>query len=176
MWFTYIFPLSRLEDFFIGCNLGYIYAAADKKVKNASVLYTVGEILVVISIVFKWVVYVLIISLPAENNIKVISQNWWGNSVYWTITSCVLIYLFAQNRGKVSVLLTNKVFVYIGNMSPYLFLIHQMVYRYLESIERKLFGNRFKIANVFLCFIISILCAHLWQFATDLSKRKYIFK
>ncbi len=136
-WFTYIFPLSRLEDFVIGCNLGYIFMNMKNDVERSCKKYTLLEFGIIVLIILQLATYVLVVSIPSIDDPSISSENWWSLTCFWTITSCALIYVFAMNAGKISKILANKSLVFIGNMSANAFLIHQMVYRYLESVEKR---------------------------------------
>ena len=162
-WFVYIFPVSRLEDFVIGCNLGYIFKNANNNKEPNSKLYSFMEMGVIAIIIVQWAVYVLMISIPAKADPAIRSRNWWGLTVFWTVTSCSLVYLFAIDRGRISKILANKLLVFIGNMSANAFLIHQMVYRYLDSLERKMLGNSNEYINIVACFLITMISAYIWE-------------
>jgi len=163
-WFPYIFPLSRLEDFIIGCNLGYIFMNHRNEEKGSDQkVYTIAEIGVVAIIIVQWILYLTKIYIPSKADPPVPTSNWWGLTVLWTMSSCALVYLFALKRGKLSQLLSNKALIFIGNMSANGFLIHQMVYRYLNSFEKKLFGQSNNYINLLICFAITMASAYLWD-------------
>lgn len=61
--------------------------------------------------------------------------------VYTTIyTPCsvLLIFLFAMNKGLLSTILTNKLTIWIGDISAYLFLIHFQVISFYNIVTSKL--------------------------------------
>lgn len=161
-WFTYIFPLSRLEDFVIGCNLGYLFLHRGKEDAGGETRFTLLELAAIVLIVALMAVYVPHVS----------TENWWGYTVLWTLSSCALVYLFALGRGKLSALLTNRVTLWIAKLSAYCFLIHQMIYRYLNSVEGALFGRTEKTANLVICFGITMLLAYGWDRLTGRRGRK----
>ena len=166
-WFVYIFPMSRLEDFIIGCNLGYIFKKTNDSIKKniSSACFSFMEVGIVMIILAQLVMYVFLISISA--NSAIFSENWWGLTVYWTITSCALVYLFAINQGQLSKALTNKPLLFIGNMSANAFLIHQMVYRYLSTLERKIWGEPNNYINILLCFILTMVSSYIWERIND---------
>ena len=175
-WFIYIFPISRLEDFLIGCNLGYIFKNSQNLLySNNNNFYTFFEFGVITIIIIQMAVFVMMVAIPAKIDPTNTSPNWWGTTVLWTITSCALIYLFAIQNGKISNMLTNKIFVYLGNISANTFLIHQMVYRYLELFETKILDNKYEYTNIIMCFIITIASAYMWDYMVKLfqNKRRY---
>ena len=176
-WFVYIFPFSRLEEFLIGCNLGYIFKNTKKKLcPSNNNIYTFAEIGVIALIIVEMTAYVMVITIPAKIDPTISSSNWWGLTVIWTITSCILIYLFAKCNGIISNVLTNRSLIFIGNISANTFLIHQMVYRYLILLETKIFDNKYEYANIIMCFIITIASANIWDYMVKLLQSKHLTK
>lgn len=162
-WFIYIFPLSRLEDFVIGCNLGYIFMNAKKDKEISEKFYTLLELGIIIIIVIQWIAYVMLVSVPSKTDPSIYTENWWGLTGMWTLSSCTLVYVYALGKGKFSKILVNKFLLSIGNLSASAFLIHQMVYRYLNILENKFSGGGYKYINIFVCFIITIITAYVWD-------------
>ncbi|MBP3819510.1 MAG: acyltransferase [Butyrivibrio sp.] len=163
-WFVYIFPASRLEDFFIGCNLGYIFKNIHKPKFSANrKLYTFFEIIIITIIIIQMSLFVIMITIPTKVDPTNTFSCWWGYTILWTVSSCILIYLFAKRSGKISTILTNRLLVFIGNMSANAFLIHQIVFRYLELIELKIFGIKYVYANIVVCFFVTMICAYMWN-------------
>ena len=169
-WFVYVFPLSRLGDFVIGCNLGYVFKK--EKESFAKKEGTVLELGVILIIIIQMLIYILLFAVPEISNSLIDSYNWWGYTVLWTVSSCALIYLFANNNGIISKCLINKPIVFIGDLSANAFLIHQMVYRYLDFVEMKLFNNKYDCVNIFICFIITMVSAYMWSLVVKLYKNK----
>lgn len=121
--------------------------------------------MIFIVIGIQWVIYIYNVAIPEAGD------NWWGNTVLFTVSSCVIVYLFALNKGKVSTLLTNRILLFIGNISASAFLIHQMIYRYLSYFE-KIFHIEINIYFSFvLCFVITVICAILWDQVMGLIKK-----
>ena len=171
-WFTYIFPLSRLEDFVIGCNLGYIFITAKRDKGISEKLSTWLEFGTLLLIAIQLAAHAFLISIPAKAAPSVSAENWWGFTVMWTLTSCALVYLFALNKGKVSKLLTCKALLFIGRLSADAFLIHQLVYRYLNMFEQMLFGNAYQWINLFACFILTTASALTWELLMSRVKKE----
>lgn len=169
-WFAYIFPLSRLEDFVIGCNLGYVFIKVKKDNGISDRRYTWMEFGIIAVIAIQMIAYVLFVSIPAKTEPSVSAENWWGVASMWTLSSCALVFLFAFNKGNISRILTNKALLFIGNLSANAFLIHQIVYRYLNTFERKLLGDTFMWINLFACLIITIVCSYAWEALSNYYK------
>ncbi|MFT9457222.1 MAG: acyltransferase family protein [Liquorilactobacillus hordei] len=101
VWFVYIFPLSRLEDFFIGCNLGYLFLKAKNNKKITRLIWTMLEFLVLVLVILQWVIYIYL--KPSSEGLIDTTQNlWWLLAAFYTPTSCLLIYVFAVNKGRIS--------------------------------------------------------------------------
>ena len=159
-WFVYIFPLSRLEDFVIGCNLGYLFLQRKKMNGNGKNQGNLLEFSVIILTVIEWILYVCLIGIPEK---ALSAENWAGLTVIWTMTSCALVYVFALQKGILSRLLKSRPFVFLGNLSDSCFLIHLMVYTYLMVFEDILFGKTAIVVNIILAFFITIAGSCLWK-------------
>lgn len=153
-WLLYYCPFFRVVDFAVGCNLGFLFLNLknNKNSKFNTGLCTILEIATISLFI-----------------VSILSGNFWG--FHWSfipiIPSCLLVYLFAIKKGLVSKLLTNKVFIYIGNISPYAFLIHSLVL----SVCNNIFSGKYNIICVIISFIITIILASIYP-KIDLIIRK----
>ncbi len=159
-WFVYIFPLSRLEDFVIGCNLGYLFLQRKKTDRIGKKQGNLLEFGVIIVTVIEWILYACLVGIPEKS---MSPENWAGLTVVWTMTSCALVYVFALGKGILSRLLKSRPFVFLGNLSASCFLIHYMAYTYLTVFEYELFGKDAIYVNMILAFFITIAGAFLWE-------------
>ncbi len=132
-WVTYICPVFRLGDFFIGCNLGYLFLK--RKGSLPIVVASIGEVLVLLALVVSQKIY--------NGHYGFFSTEWFILTVLYVPTSVVLVYLFATKEGILTWLLTNRVLITIGNVSASAFLIHQIVIRYLWEIRARIGGTWF---------------------------------
>lgn len=159
-WATYILPITRLGDFVIGCNMGYLYLT-DKKFSCSKKTSTcIPELLAVLFSIGSCTVFYLV---AAKTNVPAIK--WWTNTSIFIIPSIILVYLSANNNNFISRILSNKLLVYLGNMSASLFLIHQMVFKYFEFIYKHLTKNEYvaKWYSILTILAISILYTHVWN-------------
>lgn len=126
-WFTYIFPLYRSIDFFIGCNLGYIFKkmSESKKVNGCVVLWSILEVVSCIILFISYYCYCVCDNSFFEG-IKY--------SCIFIFPTSLLIYSVANNFGIVSKVISLKIFVYFGNISSSAFLIHNVFVIYLKRI------------------------------------------
>lgn len=154
-WFVYKFPLVRALDFIIGCNMGYLFLKSPQKmIKKAQ--YTILELVCLFIIIIGNLCHIMESTLYPDR--------WWTFSIVFTISSCMAVYLFAENKGYITRLLTNKFTIFLGELSPYAFLIHFVIFRYLEAICKILYGKEFALynkgwINLTIGFVLTILLA-----------------
>ncbi|MBQ2944590.1 MAG: acyltransferase [Ruminococcus sp.] len=142
---VYIFPLYRVLDFVIGCNLGYLFLNCNHSKDDSKVKFTVFELLAILT---------SIVTSAA------LGFAGWGDVLYSAkdLPGIVLmIFVFAFNRGFVSKLLSVNMFVWIGNLSAYTFLIHQVVINLLQIVA----GNKYIVALV--AFVITLVGAVVYE-------------
>ena len=82
--------------------------------------------------------------------------------------SVLVVYLFYKNYGLLSKILTNQVLIWIGSMSPYLFLIHYAVIAWTKAVCSKFFYN----TNILIIVVISLLLSVLAAVTYQLIQRK----
>ena len=129
-WFTYIFPVYRLGDFAIGCIAGYIFINRKKEV--SPIAATIKELFAIAAAAFSIIAYQ---KLGGGN------YEWFRYTELYLPSSLLLVYVFAVNGGYITRLLTNRALIWIGDMSPYAFLIHQIVICWFNYILRSIFGD-----------------------------------
>lgn len=141
-WSTYLFPIYRLGDFFIGCVLGYCYLFFNKDTTkyNWNAVEFLSVIFVMVSLFFS--------KFEHLNSVTNVIMK---TSIWYLPSSALLIFTFAINKGFISRFLTNRFTVYIGNISSYTFLIHQLTLKILHMI--------FKIFNLSLNVYVDALIA-----------------
>ena len=150
-WITYIAPPFRLGDFVIGCALGYLYITRKKEphFRMASVLEICSILLAVLTLFLRERVFS--------------DAVWFRTSMLYTPASVFLIYVFAVNKGILTRLLTCRPVLYIGNISPYAYLIHQIVIKYCRRIWLHIFGTAMNPwLTLPVCFILTLLCTELY--------------
>lgn len=152
-WIVYIFPVFRLGDFFIGCCLGKVLIRLKSKVFNLSVSFY--------SMIEAGIVVIFIV-------IQCFYSAHYNNSEYiWLLTTLIhiplavsMVLIFAIREGCITKILSNQVFIAMGNVSAYTYLIHQVVIRYALSISHRLTGHG--LDGVILLFL-TIVCAVIYQ-------------
>lgn len=119
-WIVYNAPISRFFDFFIGSNLSYIFIN-----KRHDLSITIYSILELLSIILVFVSN--LVSSKLDDSVFLGEKR----VIVFTFGVIVLLYAFAVGKGKISNVLTNKVTVYVGNISSCIFLIHMPIFTYI---------------------------------------------
>lgn len=163
-WFIYIFPLSRLEEFVIGCALGYLFLKQDNIRKPKSDWKMVFVILILLG---TWLVYTVVFPTGGDNNHPEI---WWIYSCLFTLPNGVLIYFLSINTGVWNRIFSLKWLVAVGNVSAYGFLIHQIVIKYLYATQY------IGIPNSKWLLIVKCACAFVLTFIVSQQLTRYSMK
>ena len=158
VWFMYCFPVFRLGDFFVGCVLGRQYVNS-KPGECSPVTATVIELILAVITVMLYVH-----KSTGENDLIITALNNW--TTRFIPVAAMWIYLFALNRGLITKAFTNRVFLFIGNLSAYMFLIHYVVAQYtkrlLNILNITLAGPVMWIVIV-LEFVISLILSMMYK-------------
>ncbi|SEG16028.1 Peptidoglycan/LPS O-acetylase OafA/YrhL, contains acyltransferase and SGNH-hydrolase domains [Butyrivibrio sp. Su6] len=178
-WVIYYHPVFRSIDFMIGCLVGKLYISESddvrkkwKKMNNYTSLCIIGLILVLHGI-YNHFNTIQIQTFGSVLIIKIISV------AGFSITSCMLVYLFAKNDTKIVYIMTNKFLIFVGDMSKYMYLIHFFVFEYIGRVLWRVGGENFYkkygvIAKLTIGLIITIVLSMIWQkFARIIKNRRY---
>ena len=146
-WLVYICPPIRCLDFFVGM-LVWKLCNEERKMKKE----TVSFLLLLELIVISWALYCSCFS----NSIFFV--------VVWIIPSVVLLAILKTgNHCKiVKILFENRIIVFVGNISFELFLIHQLVIRYLVAIWHRI-GLKGIYIKYTVAILISVILAVAWK-------------
>jgi len=146
-WIVYICPLYRAGDFIIGLVAGYIFLTI-KKHGGARISHTVAEIMCILLIIVQVIIYDSDVSRATN----------WLLTLFWLPVSVLCIYLFAENRGLISrVLSKSKALIWIGNISGDAFLIHQICIKAMASLIK----NKWLVAVV--AFVLTLIATVTWR-------------
>lgn len=169
-WFTYICPFFRLGDFFIGCNLGYLFLSAKEGSTKCNFTgSTLCELLVFLFIGIELYLY--------DAKIAFGGMECFRYTLLFTPSTVALIYLFAQNNGYITRFFTNKRFIQLGNISAYTFLIHPIVIRYLNKFFLSYRGSTLSAWKLtIVAFMFTCLFAFFYQQAEKFYYRKCTIK
>lgn len=139
----YINPIVRLLDFIIGIYLYEIYKSNNIKGLN----FTKSSLVEILSI------SLFIVFFYFHNDIPKVYRY----SVYYWIPMLFIIYVFSVGKGLLSNMLSNRIFVYLGEISFGFYLIHLLVIKYFKILYYKLDLNMSELTQVSIIFIISLL-------------------
>lgn len=165
--FLYIFPLFRLPDFIIGILLYRIR----KKYTFASIpsltsLYQIVSVMILI-------IFMLLLK---KVNIS------YRYDIYHIIPMALIIYSFSFSNGILGKCLSNKFLVILGESSFSLYMIHQLVIRYminrvgLENLNWKLPVSMILISIVLSLFMFKYLETPLKNIIMDVFNRLFFKK
>lgn len=124
-WFLYVSPF-RIFDYAIGMVAGILFGSENSQEYNISKMgsYAIGTTAELIAVGIVWYAYTYCNTIQSSLAIGVI----------WTIPCLILILVFAGGRGLLSAFLASKVMVYLGNLNYPMYIIHQMLFEYMQLL------------------------------------------
>lgn len=159
LWFSYNFPVFRLSDFFAGCCLGKYWLEMEKKEDVSFLKASMCEIMILIITtgVYLWS------GQEPQGFISMAANN---GTVPYVPLAVIWILLFIHKRGILTRILINRFTIFLGNISPYIFLIHFVVVQYFTTIKglfviKLSYGEHLFFIGVQL--VISILLSVAYQ-------------
>lgn len=178
--FVYFFPLSRIWDAFIGCNLGYLYL--NRKREYSKRICTVLEIISIISFICVNVIYNIMKSKLKAGYVNS-TDVWWIHSLLFIVSSIMLVYIFAIGEGIISNALVNKITLYLAKISPYAYLLHYAVFHVVSMVFYHLPGVNDEIGlmldrqygswvKLTVGFAITVILSELWIRISKLKQHK----
>ena len=127
---TYLCPLFRAGDFTISCCMGCLYhsrkqerslpGGAFSPLELAAVLLAGGCLFI------------------AAKQVGILGAVAFRYNVLFTPSAVLLVWLLSVGKGVISRLLSTKPFLWLAGLSPYGFLIHQVLIRYMQWTADKL--------------------------------------
>ncbi len=117
---TYICPLYRIGDFAVGMILGCIYIS--RNIDNNEIFNGIMQLIAVMMIPVLIYIYKQQIGLFGDDSFRY--------SLLYLLDAALLVYYMCRN-GFIAKLLSMKAFVFLGDLSSVMFLLHQLIYRYL---------------------------------------------
>jgi peptidoglycan/LPS O-acetylase OafA/YrhL len=141
---VYIMPLSRMLDFSAGILLYRFF----KRIKEAKSEVPVN-ILQFFSLLSLFIFFIM------KNNINQVYRF----DIYYLLPMAFIIFSFAFNKGYIADKLSHKYLILLGGASFSLYMVHQLVIRYVEGLNMfilKLDGVFWDISLSIFCLIVSI--------------------
>ena len=179
LWFVYYFPLSRIFDCLIGCNLAYIFLCnKDRKISSSTAKESGALIISIISTV---IASMLTPITPIEAEVPAVNYTiGWSYALLFLPSAISMVYLFAYGQGKISQFFTHNIFMYAAKISPYGFLIHYVVFNYLKNVIYLIIGDK-KAYQIFriqylgwiiltLGVLLSLIATQIWMYLMEKIK------
>ena len=161
-WFTYIFPGYRLLEFALGVLLGWLYLNTEKKECSKVVFSTALECAAVIA---------FIVVIKVFHKMEGVYDGICYTALF-TPVSLFLVEVFAMSRGWFMKLFNNPIVLWLGNLSTYTFLIHQVVIRWLrQMLDVHYSGNHYVLVLTILSFAITGIAAMIVQYLSKLKTK-----
>lgn len=159
----YLCPIFRIGDFAIGCCIGKYFLK--RVVSQNVVVSSFIELLIVIFIGISIYIYTYKIGFFGEECFRY--------NMLFTPSSVALIYCMSINEGIISKLISNKIFLWIGSISSYAFLIHQIVIRYFDEALFRLNLSCGLWVRTVVTFGVTALCSKI---CIEYQKNKSLLK
>lgn len=156
--FLYISPLSRLADFTLGILL-FTFFKNKREVSDvvASFLQYFSVLLLIAFIFFK----------------SEIPQGY-RYDLYYMLPMAIIVLSFSYGNGYLSKLISSKLLILLGEASFALYLVHQIVIRYIVIINQHLFefsGFYYEVLSTLLIISVSLIVS-IWLFKNFEIKSK----
>ncbi len=149
-WITYVSPFYRIVDFINGMFLGIIFIS----IKSKSTDKIVSKLL------FSFLEIAPIVAMIVMHHKKMYYLNL-TYALYYLPLIDVLIFAFAFQKGIISIIIKQKLFVHFGEISYSMYMIHALIMQYIAAfISSNIYslGNDVK-SNVFRIFLLIVtLC------------------
>ena len=171
IWFMYCFPVFRLGDFFIGCVLKRAFFEYNMNSIGVTKA-TIYEVLVTAMTVF----VILWFKQDCSNTFLLALHNW---TTIFVPLAAIWVLLFAANKGLLTKILSNRLTIFVGNISAFVFLIHYVITRYtsfLLSVFDINIEGWGRILLVFAELVVSIALSVLYKSFQDNYISKYFFQ
>ncbi len=152
-WITYYFPVSRLIDFTIGCCLGSIFMEhCEKNVKVTDILIQAA------------VPIILIVSFFCYSTGKtILGQEYVKYSLLFVLTSCLIVWETAADKTFYNKMMSNHLLHMLGDLSPYAFLIHAVIIKYLFAVNHIVLDNKVNAVWIALVsFVLTVIGSKVW--------------
>lgn len=156
-WVTYIFPINRFGDFYIGCNLYRVFGLnrENKVIQKSKYIISFFELSSLM---------LMMIMPRVISTVNCLDKGFWRQALVYEPFAVCLVFLFAVQRGIFSnILVKSNVLCYIGNISRYAFLIHQLVIRYSRAFLKRLYPDNYILLSVLVSLLLTIICCELYK-------------
>lgn len=164
-WFGYISPLFRLLDFAVGCNVGYIFLTRSENEFGGKKALGTAEIICAA---------LFVAAVLISKSESFLSADEYSRGFLYLPFACAVVYLFADGKGAIPRLLTNRVTVYLGNISACFFLIHQDVIRITYMLLDRFYPGMayYRLILFVVCGIVSVALSAAYMKLEELIRHR----
>ena len=161
-WFTYIFPGYRLLDFSLGVALGWMYLHRSE--------FNVGKYMMTL-----WEIMIAVLTVVAIllfHKMDGVYDGLCYNALFAPI-SMLLVITFACSRGMLVKIFNNPILRWIGDISGYTFLIHQIPVRWLRIYFPRTIEDPIRVICIILIgFAVAAVGAEMIRFLQKCRQKK----
>lgn len=143
-YWLYIFPPSRIPEYLCGLIVGYIIRKREDTINIKN--YTILEI--------SSIAMLLIVLQFLDVDVAL------SRGIIWIIPNIFLISIFSLEKGKISKIFSNKLFVFMGNISFEMFIIHQVIIRYCTTVVQINSSELIKLYVAIYAFILTVIISN----------------
>lgn len=164
-WFGYISPVFRLLDFAVGCNVGYIFLTrGEDEFRDKKALATAEIICAAL----------FVAAVFTAKSESFLSANEYSRGFLYLPFACAVVYLFADGKGAIPRLLTNRVTVYLGNISACFFLIHQDIIRITYMLLDRFYHSmaHYRLILFVVCGVVSVALSAAYMKLEEIIRRR----
>ena len=152
---TYLCPLFRAGDFTISCCAGCLYHSRKQEStlpRSAFSLLELGAVLLAGGCLF--------IAAKQAGGLGAVAFRY---NVLFTPSAVLLVWLLAMGKGFISRLLSAKPFLWPAQLSPFGFLIHQVLIRYMEWTADKFSLTVQPVVWTLTVFLLTLCLSWLYK-------------
>lgn len=162
-WLTYIFPVSRALDFIMGCFMGLIVVKYGRIVSKKNSLWCVLSF-----IAFAAVAVLCICGVPVFN------LQWLNSSLLFLPVASLLIFTFSGEHIPAEKAICSKPILYLAGLTPYAFLIHQVLIDLNKYLLSGFFGSGGLTVgiNIVVSMALTLLLSILYQKIVNRKRAK----
>lgn len=156
-WVTYYFPPVRCFDFSIGCILGWLYLrnAAQGRPERPATAQALAQLVCLVLIAASMILYADGSTLLGSAPLRY--------SLLFLPTTVMLIWLVASCTGPVEKLWSHAWLQWIAGLSPYAFLIHAVVLRYVRKLFAVVLPAVPALVVAMMALAITLACSAGWK-------------
>lgn len=158
-YFTYVFPIYRYLEFVVGMFLAEIFKKNREK-KTSKTTLTVLEIAIIVYFIVEYIVGDVFSSKFGINGVVSLVQ---------VFVMCTLIYVFSFEKGLVSKIISNKLFLAFASISFEVYLIHQAFQNAFGAVLSRL--GLSQLTGV-VTIVVTLATAIIWNNFTNKIKEK----